>query len=263
MWLLYPFHRLLRKRRIPVSRALFSVPLGSLPLSRPLNSRYPPSRSPFHECSPRSKRSFRQSSSLPAGCCCIDESLRESRGNWMTATRREVSIRWFNQLARDASPSLSPILPSFLSFFCFWMAASAVCDWAHQFDSRQVKWDPITRFSCSTFFCCVNYRVGQLFERIFLERNDSRFEAMVSTSFRFLSLLFPISCNIFLFFVPLRVCFSSCFYFVSLSLSFYFLIYPHLFPPSSSRHKPIETQYALLRRLEFTVWIVIRWINRS
>ena len=124
MWLLYPFHRLLRKRRIPVSRALFSVPLGSLPLSRPLDSRYPPSRSPFHECSPRSKRSFRQSSSLPAGCCCIDESLRESRGNWMTATRREVSIRWFNQLARDASPSLSPILPSFLSFFCFWMAAS-------------------------------------------------------------------------------------------------------------------------------------------
>lgn len=51
---------------------------------------------------PTVKEKFSPGNSLPAGYRCIDESLRESRGNWMTATRREVSIRWFNQLARDA-----------------------------------------------------------------------------------------------------------------------------------------------------------------
>lgn len=97
--------------------------------------------------------------------------------------------------------------------------------------------------------------------------NDSTFETVFLSLLLFLSFLqflvisLPSSPSIPLF--P----FSSCFYFVFLSLSIYFLflIYPHPppFPLPSSRHKPIETQYALLRRLEFTVWIVIRWINRS
>lgn len=111
---------------------------------------------------PTVKEKFSPGNSLPAGYRCIDESLRESRGNWMTATRREVSIRWFNQLARDASLSLSPIL---LPPFLFLLLNGSRCSvWPGQFGSWQVRWDPITRFSR-----LVNYRVARLFRENPLE----------------------------------------------------------------------------------------------
>lgn len=188
---------------------------------------------------PTVKEKFSPGNSLPAGYRCIDESLRESRGNWMTATRREVSIRWFNQLARDASLSLSPIL---LPPFSFLLLNGSRCSvWPGQFGSWQVRWDPITRFSR-----LVNYRVVRLFrenplEIIYFRNYGLFFESFSSENWNFLRVTSacyflsspftftfpffpPISCN----FSFLRS--SSCFYSVSLSLSFYFLIYPH--PPS-------------------------------
>lgn len=89
----------------------------SLPTDRcpSLDSRHLSSRS-------RARPTVKEKFSLSPGYRRIDESLRESGGNWMTATRREVSIRWFNQLARDASLSLSPIPTLSFFFFCFWPA---------------------------------------------------------------------------------------------------------------------------------------------
>lgn len=129
-------YTLIRKRRIPVSRESFPLSFLSSPLPRSLYSRYPPSRP--SRVQPTVKEKFSPGNSLPAGYRCIDESLRESRGNWMTATRREVSIRWFNQLARDASLSLSPIL---LPPFSFLLLNGSRCSvWPGQFGSWQVRW---------------------------------------------------------------------------------------------------------------------------
>ena len=81
----------------------------------------------------------------------------------MTATRREVSIRWFNQLALDGSLSLSlshthTLCPS-RSFSLSRRMTEAAWPWPGQFDFQRVaaSWNSVTGF-CES--CRANYRPG-------------------------------------------------------------------------------------------------------
>lgn len=166
---------------------------------------------------------------------------------------------------------LSSSHPSPRSFlFCFWMAAVAVCDRPIWFPTSAVRWGiPITRFSrpvlrklpsraivredllermrdvqswCDrgwrSFFRKKRFVISLwnwiTFDKLSFESfssNDSTFETMFLSLLLFLSFLqflvisLPSSPSIPLF--P----FSSCFYFVFLSLSIYFLFLIYHHPP--------------------------------
>lgn len=137
-------YTLIRKRRIPVSRESFPLSFLSSPLPRSLDSRYPPSRSPPPECSPRSKRSFRRairSRQVTAASTKAFESPGEIE--W---PRLAVKFRFVDLISLLGMPRFLCLLSSSPPFlFCFWMAAVAAYDRANSVPDK--SGDPITRFS--------------------------------------------------------------------------------------------------------------------